>query len=107
MYHKFVLALYPASGEVGFPRFIAFDKQAVIVEKGPPIDGTLDSPIWGKCPPLVLGECTSDKPGAMKTTARVLFDATKLYAAWVCHETDMGSIRQNVTERDGQVWQDD
>ena len=81
--------------------------QAVIVEKGPPIDGTLDSPIWGKCPPLVLGECTSDKPGAMKTTARVLFDATKLYAAWVCHEADMGSIRQNVTERDGQVWQDD
>lgn len=37
--------------------------QAVIVEKGPEIDGTLKSPAWQACPPLVLGECTSDKPG--------------------------------------------
>jgi len=35
--------------------------QAVIVEKGPPIDGTLKSPVWRKCPPLELGEYTSPR----------------------------------------------
>ena len=81
--------------------------QAVIVEKGPPIDGTLGSPIWQKCPPLVLGECTTEKPGAMKTTARVLFDPTHLYVAWECEEVDTASLRQRAADRDGQVWADD
>jgi len=38
--------------------------QAVIVEKRPEVDGMLKSPVWQQCPPLELGECTSDKPGA-------------------------------------------
>lgn len=81
--------------------------QAVIVEKGPPVDGTLQSPIWRECPPLVLGECTTDKPGPMKTTARVLFDPTHLYVAWECEEPDTDGMRQQAAKRDGQVWADD
>ena len=29
--------------------------RAVLVAKGPPIDGTLRSPLWARCRPLVLG----------------------------------------------------
>jgi len=81
--------------------------QAAIVEKGPPIDGTLESPIWQKCPPLTLGECTTERPGPMKTTARVLFDATHLYVAWQCEEPDTAGLKQDADQRDGDVWKDD
>ncbi len=81
--------------------------QAVMIEKGPPIDGTLDSPIWASCPPLVLGECTSEKAGPAATTARVLFGPTHLYVAWECAEADTDSLKQAPTQRDGQVWADD
>ena len=80
---------------------------ATIVEKGPPIDGTLASPVWRRCPPLELGECTSERPGPLKTTARVLFDAARLYVAFECAEPDTAGLRQDVTERDGRVWQED
>lgn len=81
--------------------------QAVMVEKGPPIDGTLDSPIWSKCPPLALGECTGEGPGPARTTARVLFGPRHVYVAWVCQEGETGSLRQEATGRDGRVWADD
>jgi lysophospholipase L1-like esterase len=81
--------------------------QAVIVEKGPEIDGTLKSPVWQACPPLALGECTSDKPGPLATTARVLFDATRLYVSFDCAEPDTAGLKQDVAERDGKVWEDD
>ncbi|KPK81658.1 MAG: hypothetical protein AMJ81_10460 [Phycisphaerae bacterium SM23_33] len=81
--------------------------QVVIVEKGPPIDGTLGSPVWAKCPPLPLGECTTDKPGPLKTTARVLFDATRLYVAWQCQQPETDKLTRSVTQRDGDVWKDD
>lgn len=81
--------------------------RAVIVEAGPAVDGTLKSPVWAKCPPLTLGECTGEGPGRFKTTARVLFDATQLYVAWRCAEPDTDSLAQGVTKRDGDVWQDD
>ena len=80
---------------------------ATIVEKGPPIDGTLASPVWRRCPPLELGECTSERPGPLKTTARVLFDAARLYVALDCAEPDTAGLRQGVAERDGRVWEDD
>ena len=81
--------------------------QAVIVEKGPEIDGTLRSPVWQACPPLPLGECTTAKPGPLATTARVLFDATHLYVGFDCTEPDTAGLKQDVAERDGKVWEDD
>lgn len=81
--------------------------QAVIVEKGPEIDGTLKSPLWQQCPPLDLGECTAEKPGPFKTTARLLFDPTHLYVAFECAESDTAGLKQDCTVRDGAVWEDD
>ena len=52
---------------------------AVMVKKGPAIDGTLKSPYWQACPPLRLGKVTSEEIGELKSTARVLFDETHLY----------------------------
>ncbi len=81
--------------------------QAVVVEKGPEIEGTLKSPLWQQCPPLELGECTAEKPGPFKTSARLLFDATHLYVAFDCAESDTAGIKQDCTVRDGAVWEDD
>ena len=80
---------------------------AVIVDKGPPIDGVGKAGTWAKCPELALGECTTEKAGPMKTTARVLFDATRLYVAFECADSDTDSLAKKVTARDGAVWQDD
>ncbi len=80
---------------------------AVLVEKGPAIDGALNDPVWKKCPPLTLGQCTSEKTWPLETTARVLFDATRLYVAFQCAETDTDAIRAGTAERDGDVWKDD
>ena len=81
--------------------------QAVTVAKGPAVDGTLKDPAWQKCPPLVLGDCTTEKGGAEATTARMLFSPTHLYVAWQCAQADTGKLRRAVTERDGDVWKDD
>lgn len=80
---------------------------AVILKKGPPIDGTLKSRLWKKCPQLLLGECQSEEIGELKTTARVLFDATHLYVAWECLEADTGSMKAEAADRDDDAWNDD
>ncbi|MGB2820624.1 MAG: sugar-binding protein, partial [Phycisphaerae bacterium] len=80
---------------------------AVIVKEGPPIDGVGEAGTWAKCPPLPLGDCTGVGPGAAKTTARVVFDATRLYVAWQCADSGTDSLTQDATRRDGDVWQDD
>jgi len=81
--------------------------RAVIVEKGPPIDGVGEAGTWAQCPPLPLGDCTGAGPGPAKTTARVLFDARRLYVAWQCAESDTDSLARSAARRDGDVWQDD
>jgi lysophospholipase L1-like esterase len=81
--------------------------KAVHVEEEPTIDGTLGSPLWEKCPPLELGDVTSERPGPFKTTARVLFGPTRLHVAVDCADPGTGSLRQTVAERDGPVWEDD
>ncbi|MFW6164063.1 MAG: hypothetical protein ACODAJ_14950, partial [Planctomycetota bacterium] len=75
-----VLALVPVAW--GAEKAERGRMQAVIVEKGPPVDGTLQSALWEKCPPLPLGQCTSAKPGPLETTARVLFGPARLYVAF-------------------------
>jgi hypothetical protein len=80
---------------------------AVIVSKGPAIDGTLNDPIWQACPPLALGECQSDQIGELKSTARVLFDAKNLYVAFECVEKDTSTLKTAVTGRDANLWGND
>lgn len=80
---------------------------AVVVDQAPPLDGTLASPIWQKCPPLVLGRIESHDPGPLQTTVRVLLDKQYLYVGWQCVETNTGALVADATERDGEVWRDD
>ncbi len=81
--------------------------QAVTVEKGPVIDGTLKSPLWSQCPPLLLGELLSDKIGPLKTTARVLLDDKNLYVAFDCVEAETDKLVTDAIDRDDEVWRDD
>jgi hypothetical protein len=81
--------------------------QAVIVSTPPRADGTLNCPIWQKCPPLVLGRCQSQETSPLKTTARVLFDATNLYVAWECIEPDTSALKVEAKARDEDAWNDD
>jgi hypothetical protein len=53
--------------------------EAVMVEQAPRLDGTLDDPLWQKCPPLLLGGCGQDGPLEPRTEARVLFGPTTVF----------------------------
>ena len=80
---------------------------AVMVKKGPALDGVGREGVWATCPPMALGECTTDKPGILKTSARVLFGATKMYVSFDCAEPDVDALVAKTTRRDGNVWADD
>jgi len=83
------------------------EMKAVMIEKAPALDGVGRDGAWAKCPPMPLGECTTGKPGILKTTARVLVGPAKLYVSFDCVEPATGGIVSNTTERDGDVWSDD
>ena len=80
---------------------------AVMVSKGPAIDGTLKSPLWKLCPELKLGKTESDDIGDLKTVARVLFDSKNMYLAFDCAEKDTGALVADGAVQDDPVWQDD
>ena len=80
---------------------------AVCVEKGPACDGTLNSPLWEKCPPWPLGACTSADPQKYKTWAKVLIDATHVHVGVYCEEPDTAGLVAQASNRDDPVWSDD
>jgi len=80
---------------------------AVMVEKGPAIDGTMNDPLWKKCPPWPMGDCTSEQPQKYETRAKVLFGPTHVYIGVRCEEPDTKSLDADVAQRDGPVWSDD
>lgn len=80
---------------------------AVLVEKGPALDGTMADPVWSKGALLPMGSCTSDEPVAHKTWARLLFDGTHVYIGVHGDEPDTDGMVMKATARDGDVWQDD
>lgn len=81
--------------------------QAVIVPEAPDLDGVGQEGVWAKCPPLPLGPCTNQGKGPLDTHARVLFDNTHVYLSFFCAEPMTGQIKQDVSQRDGDVWGDD
>ncbi len=94
----------------GQPGKIVVKRQAftpAVVARGPKIDGTVKSPLWAKCPALTPGDVQSQQVGQLKTTAHVLLDKENLYVAWVCQEKDTDSLVAGVTDRDGNLWNDD
>ncbi len=81
--------------------------RAVIVKKGPAIDGTMKDPVWRRCPRWPMGACTSGDPLKSATWGRVLFDPTCVYVGIYCAECDTDGLVMNATDRDGEVWRDD
>jgi lysophospholipase L1-like esterase len=80
---------------------------AVCVEKGPAMDGTLQGPLWEKCPAWPMGECTSEKRQKYATWAKVLFDSAHVYVGVYCEEPDTAALVAKIAKRDGPVWEDD
>ena len=80
------------------------EAKAVMVEKGPAVDGTLNDPLWRKATVLTLGAVTSTKPAVIATTARLLFSPTHLYLGVECAEPDTDGIVTKATERDGPAY---
>ena len=46
---------------------------AVMVEKGPDLDGTMKDAVWAQCPEMPMGSCTGEDLQKYKTWGRVLF----------------------------------
>jgi hypothetical protein len=80
---------------------------AVCLEKGPALDGTMQDPLWEKCPQWPLGACTSENPQKYKTWAKVLFDPANVYIGVYCEEPETAFLAAKITKRDGPVWDDD
>jgi len=78
---------------------------AVMVAKGPAIDGTLSSPLWAKCPALEIKAI--EKGDTLDATARVLLDGKNIYVAVECVEADTDGMAAEAVDRDDAVWQDD
>ncbi len=100
-----VFFLAPATENLKPP--VRGSASAVNVERGPACDGNLEDPLWTKCPPWPLGDCTSESPHKYKTWTRILFDGTHVHVGLFCEEPDTEKLVMNVSERDGPVWNDD
>jgi hypothetical protein len=83
------------------------EAKAVMVEKGPALDGTLNDPLWKKAAVLTLGDATSTKPAPLATTAHLLWSPTYLYLGVDCTEPDTNGISVKTTERDGPAYAGD
>ncbi len=83
------------------------EAKAVMVAKGPAVDGTLNDPLWQKAAALTLGDVTSTKPAVPATTARLLWSPTHLYLGVECAEPDTDGIVTETTERDGPAYAGD
>ncbi len=82
--------------------------EAVMVPKGPEIDGSMKDPIWAKGTLVVLGDPNSeDGDPLQRTAARVLFDAKNFYIGIFCRDELTGSLVAQKTARDSDVWSDD
>ncbi|KPK79986.1 MAG: hypothetical protein AMJ81_12555 [Phycisphaerae bacterium SM23_33] len=78
-----------------------------LVSKAPAIDGQLDA-AYKACQPMTFKFITGleAKPTA-PTTAYAVTTGKELFLFFDCQSPDMDALQANVTEHDGQVWNDD
>jgi len=81
--------------------------QAVVVAEAPPIDGTLNSPIWEKSPALKFVNAKDNQNAHLDTTARVLVDDNNLYVAFACAEAKTDSLVASAATGTDDIWRDD
>ena len=84
---------------------------ATRVDKGPPIDGNLDDPVWSQAIPIegfVQRDPNYWMPDSDQTTARILYDDTSIYFSFNCPTSDAvsGHVANNM-RRDSELWGDD
>ena len=83
--------------------------------KPPTIDGRADDPCWADC--IAVRDFTlngQDAAPSQQTTARLCYDAERLYIAFRCQEyvlqpeaNQLHAFKQSKTARDDKVWADD
>jgi len=73
------------------------------------IDGLLTDPGWALAPPVFATlevDPAENIPARQKTEIRMAYDDEFLYVSFLCHETDMSTLRANITDRDN-MFEDD
>jgi hypothetical protein len=78
--------------------------------KAPTLDGKIDPEVWGAKPTLTgfFDEDTAKPvPKNVQTQVWLLYDTDKLYVAAKMLEPQMSELMADVTEHDGNVWNDD
>mgnify|MGYP005836263191 CR=1 FL=1 len=73
----------------------------------PRVDGDLGDAGWQMAPELTGLVLADGRPATQATTARLLWDQEKLYAAIRCAESAMARLQDSITGRDAPVWQGD
>lgn len=81
--------------------------EAVSVAEPPQIDGKLDDGIWQLPKPVAGFRTKADEDITVQTDAWFTYDKDNLYIAFKCNETNMPFIKTEVTQTDGEVWNDD
>ena len=77
-------------------------------ETRPVIDGKIDDEIWHRKPDVPSLDVQSwENPTDIETEVWLAYDQDSIYLAMRCGEPLMNLLKNNVTERDGRVWQDD
>src|SRR5512139_3134419 len=67
------------------------------------IDGSLDDAGWKGTEPIDITlevDPRENLPATQRTTAWLAYDDRMFYVAFLCHDTDMGRLRAQLTERD-------
>ena len=72
------------------------------------VDGKLDDPVWQRPPDVTnMAEMTLDRKPSVPTTFWLTYDASNLYVAGRCSETNLNGLVATTTQRDGNCWLDD
>ncbi|MCC7299619.1 MAG: hypothetical protein IT583_00885 [Verrucomicrobia bacterium] len=74
------------------------------------LDGRLDEEIWGKATvfdSFVVNGSVGGAPSKVRTKGMIAYDNEFIYAAFVCDEPDMASLKKNASENGMAVYRDD
>jgi hypothetical protein len=77
------------------------------ISEAPSLDGALSDPCWQKALKVDFVDNYTGKAPNAATAGYICYDDKNLYIAFDCKEPFMNRIKANVTERDGEIWNDD
>ncbi len=101
----FILSLNTIFSQIKTKNFQAFKTEENII-----IDGNLDEDAWNKAAdatPFIVEHPDRSQPSLVQTTAKVLYDDTFLYVAFICQDSQPGEIMAQVTQKDADIRVDD